>query len=546
MREHSPMARKIIFFTGGVISSLGKGLSAASLALLLKKRGLTVKQLKMDPYLNVDPGTMSPFQHGEVFVTEDGAETDLDLGHYERFTDQDVSRRANITSGQIYERVLGKERRGDYLGGTVQVIPHITNEIKEHIQEVAADTDVCIVEIGGTVGDIESQPFLEAARQMKFDLGERNVCYVHLTLVPFIAAAGELKTKPTQHSVQELRRIGIQPDIILCRTDRYLGSDLKAKIGLFANLSQDNVMTAKDVDSIYKLPLVLHAEGLDSRICKRLGLKVGKPDLSAWNDFIDHLTHPKRRARIGIVGKYTDLKESYKSLNEALTHAGAACQAQLELEYLDAEKLESPAFDKVERRQEFLKTCSGILVPGGFGVRGVEGKIRAIEYARLNHLPFFGICLGMQLMAVEFARNVCGLKNANSGEFVPDARKGKNLIINYMTGQERAIKGGTMRLGSYPCKLKKASQAFKAYGKTAITERHRHRLEFQNQFRKTLEKNGMLVTGVYPKENLVEILELKDHPWFLGCQFHPEFKSRPERVHPLFRAFIDASATSEI
>jgi CTP synthase len=546
VREHSPMARKIIFFTGGVISSLGKGLSAASLALLLKKRGLTVKQLKMDPYLNVDPGTMSPFQHGEVFVTEDGAETDLDLGHYERFTDQDVSRRANITSGQIYERVLGKERRGDYLGGTVQVIPHITNEIKEHIQEVAADTDVCIVEIGGTVGDIESQPFLEAARQMKFDLGERNVCYVHLTLVPFIAAAGELKTKPTQHSVQELRRIGIQPDIILCRTDRYLGSDLKAKIGLFANLSQDNVMTAKDVDSIYKLPLVLHAEGLDSRICKRLGLKVGKPDLSAWNDFIDHLTHPKRRARIGIVGKYTDLKESYKSLNEALTHAGAACQAQLELEYLDAEKLESPAFDKVERRQEFLKTCSGILVPGGFGVRGVEGKIRAIEYARLNHLPFFGICLGMQLMAVEFARNVCGLKNANSGEFVPDARKGKNLIINYMTGQERAIKGGTMRLGSYPCKLKKASQAFKAYGKTAITERHRHRLEFQNQFRKTLEKNGMLVTGVYPKENLVEILELKDHPWFLGCQFHPEFKSRPERVHPLFRAFIDASATSEI
>jgi len=536
------MARKIVFFTGGVISSLGKGLSAASLALLLKKRGLKVKQLKMDPYLNVDPGTMSPFQHGEVFVTEDGAETDLDLGHYERFTDQDVARIQNVTSGQIYERVLSKERKGDYLGGTVQVIPHITSEIKKHILEVAEGSDVCLVEIGGTVGDIESLPFLEAARQMRFDLSEKNVCYVHLTLVPYIPSAGELKTKPTQHSVQELRRIGIQADFILCRTDRYLGSDIKEKIALFSNVASENVITAKDVDNIYKLPLVLNSEGLDTKIVKRLGLKAPKPDLSAWIQFIDQLTHPKRRAKIAIVGKYTDLKESYKSLNEALVHAGAANESELEIEYIEAEKLESPAFADIERRSEIFKNCTGILVPGGFGVRGVEGKIRAAEYARIKKIPYFGICLGMQIMAIEFARNVCGIKNAHSGEFAPDPSKSKNLVINYMSGQMKADKGATMRLGSYPCHLRAGSLAKKAYGKVLIHERHRHRLEFQNSFGKNFEKHGMRLTGVYKKANLVEILELKDHPWFLGCQFHPEFKSRPERVHPLFKAFISAAS----
>ena len=537
---------KIIFITGGVISSLGKGLSSASLALLLKKRGLKVKQLKMDPYLNVDPGTMSPFQHGEVFVTEDGGETDLDLGHYERFTDQDVTRAQNITTGQVYERVLAKERQGSYLGGTVQVIPHITNEIKSHIREVAGDCDVILIEVGGTVGDIESLPFLEAARQIRFDLGEKNVCYVHLTLVPYIPTAGELKTKPTQHSVQELRRIGIQPDFILCRTDRYLSSEIKGKIGLFSNVPSENVITAKDVDNIYKLPLVLHSEGLDSRICKRLGLKAGKPDLASWNTFIDRLSNPKRQARIAIVGKYTDSRESYKSLGEALVHAAAANQASLELDYVDSQSLESESFDRVETRTELFKNSTGILVPGGFGVRGVEGKIRGIEYARIQKVPFFGICLGMQLMAVEYARHVCGMKHAHSGEFVdlkaPIAKR-RELVINYMEGQLHSAKGGTMRLGSYPCHLKPGSFARDAYRTGLITERHRHRLEFQNQFRRKIESAGLRVTGTYKKADLVEILELPGHPWFLGCQFHPEFKSRPERVHPLFRAFIEKASS---
>lgn len=495
----------------------------------------------MDPYLNVDPGTMSPFQHGEVFVTEDGAETDLDLGHYERFTDQNVSRKQNITTGQIYERVIAKERRGEYLGGTVQVIPHITNEIKSHILDIAKGHDVALIEVGGTVGDIESLPFLEAARQMRFDLGDRNVAYVHLTLVPHIGTAGELKTKPTQHSVQELRRIGIQPDILLCRTDRFLNDEIKSKIGLFANVAPENVVTAIDVDNIYKLPLVLHDEGLDARICRRLGLKTKAPKLDSWNDFIDRLTNTSRSVRIGIVGKYVDLKESYKSLQESFIHAAAAHRASLTIEWIDAEKLELKSYADVQRRSEILGDLDGILVPGGFGVRGIEGKIRAIEYARVRNLPYFGICLGMQLMAVEFARNVMNMPKAQSGEFVANPFKRKDLIINYMKGQYSAEKGGTMRLGSYACKLSKNSHARMAYKKDLITERHRHRLEFQNPYRKAFEKHGMHITGVNPEHNLVEILELADHPWFLGCQFHPEFKSRPERPHPLFKAFLGAA-----
>lgn len=532
---------KILFVTGGVISSLGKGLSGASIALLMKRRGLEVRQLKMDPYINVDPGTMSPLQHGEVFVTEDGAETDLDLGHYERFSDQNVSRKHNITTGQIYERVIAKERRGDYLGGTVQVIPHITNEIKSHILDVAQGADLTIVEVGGTVGDIESLPFLEAARQMRFDLGDENVCYLHLTLVPYIETAGEMKTKPTQHSVQELRRIGIQPDILVCRVNRNLPTDLRAKIGLFANVSQDNVISAKDVDNIYKLPLLFRNEGLDTRICRRLKIKAREPDLASWETFIDRLMHPSRSLRIGIVGKYTDLKESYKSLNEALVHASAANNAALTLDYIDAEQLENDVFKDIDRRAELLSSSDGILVPGGFGVRGVEGKIRAIEYARRKEIPYFGICLGMQLMAIEFARNVAGIKNAFSGEFVPNPLSRKNLVINFMRGQYSADKGGTMRLGSYECRLKKNSHAYRAYKSLNITERHRHRLEFQNAYKRALESKGMMVTGLNPKHKLVEILELKDHPWFLGCQFHPEFKSRPEHAHPLFKAFLAAS-----
>jgi len=534
---------KVVIVTGGVISSLGKGLSAASLALLLKRRGLKIVQLKMDPYLNVDPGTMSPFQHGEVFVTDDGAETDLDLGHYERFTDQDVTRRQNITSGQIYERVLSKERQGGYLGATVQVIPHVTNEIKEHILEVAKGADIALVEIGGTVGDIESLPFLEAARQLRFEIGEGNVCYVHLTLVPYIETAGELKTKPTQHSVQELRRIGIQPDFLVCRADRRLTDDVKAKIGLFANLPAERVITAKDVDSIYKLPLVLEAERFDELLCRRLSIPLKKvpKNMESWHNFVDRLMNPRRTVHIGVVGKYTSLKESYKSLHEALVHAAAFHHAALEIHYIDAEELENDKYRTVEARSSLLNGCDGILVPGGFGSRGVEGKIRAIEFARVKEVPYFGICLGMQLMAVEFARHVCGLKSANSAEFVPSKASKASKIIDYMRGQETVEKGGTMRLGAYDCRLARGSHAFKAYKKPLISERHRHRLEFQNKFRKIFETHGMRVTGTCPKPQLVEILELKAHPWFLGCQFHPEFKSRPEKGHPLFRDFIGAA-----
>ncbi|MBP7843223.1 MAG: CTP synthase [Proteobacteria bacterium] len=532
---------KIIFITGGVISSLGKGLSSASLALLLIKRGLKVVQLKMDPYLNVDPGTMSPFQHGEVFVTEDGAETDLDLGHYERFTDQNVSRAQNITSGQIYERVIHKERRGDYLGGTVQVIPHITNEIRDHIMGLAQGHDVALIEIGGTVGDIESLPFLETARQFRFLLGEENVCYIHLTLVPYIPTAGELKTKPTQHSVQELRRIGIQPDILICRADRPLSTEIKSKIGLFANVPADRVITAFDVDNIYELPMVFHDEKLDQKICNKLHLKSKAPNLDSWKAYIENYKHPESEVNIGIVGKYVELTEAYKSLHEALVHASAANRARLKVHYIDAEELETHDYANIKNRAKVLNSIDGLLVPGGFGKRGVEGKIRALEFARVEGLPCFGICLGMQLMAVEFSRHVLGIKNANSAEFLDNPSKAKNLVIDYMSGQKNIDKGGTMRLGSFHCKIAKNSNAFKAYKTQKIQERHRHRLEFNNSFLNRFQKNGFQISGHNPELNLVEIIELKKHSWYLGCQFHPEFKSRPENAHPLFKAFIKAS-----
>jgi len=526
----------LLFITGGVISSLGKGLSGASLALLLKARGLKVKQLKMDPYLNVDPGTMSPFQHGEVFVTHDGAETDLDLGHYERFTNQNVSSKQNVTSGKIYERVLAKERQGKYLGKTVQVIPHITDEIKEHIMSVAKGVDVCLIEVGGTVGDIESLPFLEAIRQLKFDLGENNVCYVHLTLVPYIASASELKTKPTQHSVQELRRIGIQPDILLCRSDRVLSDEIKAKISLFVNVPASHVIAAADVENLYDLPLALHREKLDTRVCQKFKLRTPKPNLSSWKKVVQKSKKVKDKVSIAMVGKYVDVPDRYISLNEALLHGALANGKKVEIQHIDSE-----IFEEKNSQKELKKVLSqshGILVPGGFGERGTEGKIKAIRYARENNIPYFGICLGMQLMAVEFARNICGLKDAHSAEF---SEKSKNKIIDYMRGQKEAQKGGSMRLGAYNCQLPAGSLARKAYSKSKVVERHRHRLEFQNRFSQKLKKAGMLISGVNPEEDLVEILELKDHPWFLGCQFHPEFLSRPERPHPLFVSFVKAA-----
>ncbi len=532
----------IIVVTGGVISSLGKGLTASSLALLLKARGLKVRLMKMDPYLNVDPGTMSPFQHGEVFVTDDGAETDLDLGHYERFINQDLNQKQNITAGRIYERVINKERQGEYLGGTVQVIPHITNEIKKHIVDVARGTDILLVEIGGTVGDIESLPFLEAVRQLNFDLGRDRLCYLHVTLVPYIKAAGELKTKPTQHSVQELRRIGIQPDILVCRADCALEKDIKSKIALFANLKAQEVISAPDVPSIYQLPLVLQKEGLDSQVCRKLKYKTPKPDISRWKEFLRRLSGNSTEVKVGVVGKYVDLTESYKSINEALIHAAAHNQVDLKVSYIDSEKLEQGVYQDIEKRKKILGDVDALLVPGGFGERGVEGKIRAIEYARENLLPYFGICLGMQLMSLEFARNVLKIKNANSEEFVSTSRSSKKNVIHYLPGQEKADKGGTMRLGAYPCRLKKGSLAYKAYRRAEVSERHRHRLEFNNAFKQQFIKAGMDVSGVYKEKNLVEILEVKNHPWFLGCQFHPEFKSRPEKAHPLFVGFIGAAA----
>ncbi|GAB6064163.1 CTP synthase [Deferrisoma palaeochoriense] len=527
------MRTKFIFVTGGVLSSLGKGIASASLGALLEARGLTITLVKMDPYINVDPGTMNPFQHGEVFVTDDGAETDLDLGHYERFTRARLSVRNNFTTGQIYDTVISKERRGDYLGGTVQVIPHITDEIKRRIREAAQGADIAIVEVGGTVGDIESLPFLEAIRQFRAEAGSRNVIYVHLTLVPYIAAAGELKTKPTQHSVNELRRIGIQPDVLICRTDRMLPADLKGKIALFCNVDKDAVITAKDVENIYEVPLNFHEEGLDEKVVELLNIWTGRPKLDHWQRIVETLRFPKDRVRIALVGKYVDLKESYKSLSEALVHGGIGNECKVEIEYVDSEAIES------EGIPELLGEVDGILVPGGFGQRGTEGKIEAIRYAREQGIPFFGICLGMQLAVVEYARNVCGLKGAGSSEFDEAC---SDPVIDLMPDQRGVVeKGGTMRLGAYPCRLQEGTKAHAAYGTKEISERHRHRYEVNNAYRDTLQEHGMVLSGLSPDGRLVEMVEVPDHPWFVGCQFHPEFKSRPTDPHPLFRAFVRAA-----
>lgn len=535
---------KFIFVTGGVLSSLGKGLASAAIGALLESRGLTVTIQKLDPYINVDPGTMNPFQHGEVFVTDDGAETDLDLGHYERFTKAKLGRDNNFTTGKIYHAVITKERRGDYLGGTVQVIPHITDEIKKSIELVADGIDIVIVEIGGTIGDIESLPFLEAIRQFKADVGKDNVLYIHLTLVPFIPTAGELKTKPTQHSVKELRSIGIQPDILLCRTDRYLSKDIKSKIALFCNVSSDAVITAKDVECIYEVPLIFHKEGLDEKIVEMLSIWTRAPQLENWGKIVKSLKEPELFVTIAIVGKYVNLTESYKSLNEALVHGGIPNDCRVSLIFVDSEKIEE------NNCKQIFADVDGILVPGGFGSRGIEGKICAAQYARESRVPFFGICLGMQIAVVEFARNVAGMAGAHSQEFDENTPYPViYLMIEWYddktgTVQRRDIasdKGGTMRLGAYPCIMKKETFAYQAYVVSEISERHRHRYEFNNAFKDRLEETGLVISGTSPNGELVEIIEIKDHPWFLGCQFHPEFKSRPMEPHPLFREFIRAS-----
>jgi len=538
------MKTKFIFITGGVLSSLGKGLAAASIGALLQARGLKATIQKLDPYINVDPGTMNPFQHGEVYVTDDGAETDLDLGHYERYLGTALSQQNNYTSGSIYNSVIQKERRGDYLGGTVQVIPHITDAIKEAVINLPNGEDVALIEIGGTVGDIEGQPFLEAIRQLKNDLGKENVLFIHLTLVPYIKAAGELKTKPTQHSVKELRSVGIQPDIIIARAEVELPEDLKKKIALFCDVDQDAVFTGVDVDSIYKVPLEFYNEGVDQKIAILLKLPAKNAELAPWENLVHSLDHPNGSVKIGIVGKYVDLTEAYKSLHEALIHGGVANEVKVELEYVNSEKVNAA---NVEKK---LKGLDGILVPGGFGSRGIEGKILSIKYARENKVPFFGICLGMQCACIEFARNVIGLEGANSEEF--DKATPHNIIylmkewFDFRTKKtetrcEESEKGGTMRLGSYPCKLKKDTKAFEAYKTTNIDERHRHRFEYNNKYIEQFEQNGMVLSGTAPDESLVEIVEMPGHPWFLGCQFHPEFKSNPMKPHPLFREFIKAS-----
>jgi len=544
LEEITLVKPKYIFITGGVLSSLGKGVAAASIGALLEARGLKITFLKLDPYINVDPGTMSPFQHGEVFVTDDGAETDLDLGHYERYTSARMGKKNNFTTGQIYDSVINKERRGEYLGGTVQVIPHVTDEIKQKIKEVGVGVDIAIVEIGGTVGDIESLPFLEAIRQLKTDLGKENVLYIHLTLVPFIKTAGQLKTKPTQHSVKELLQIGIQPDILLCRTDRYLPDEVKSKIALFCNIDKSAVITALDVNHIYEVPLVFHKEGIDEKIVELLNIWTGAPNLSKWEEIVRKIKHPETTTLIAVVGKYVNLVDSYKSLNEALLHGGIANNCQVNLLFVDSEEIEKKG------PHEFLSNAQGILVPGGFGSRGIEGKIQAIQYARENKIPFFGICLGMQLAVVEFARNVCGLKEAHSAEFCPDTPYPVIFLlkewIDYKNNlvqkrDENSYLGGTMRLGSYPCKLQKDTFSYQAYQKELIYERHRHRYEFNQSLQEVLVSKGLKIGGTSPDGKLVEIIEVPDHPWFLGCQFHPEFKSRPTDPHPLFREFIRAA-----
>jgi len=539
-----PFNTKFIFVTGGVLSSLGKGLASASIGALLESRGLTVTLQKLDPYINVDPGTMNPFQHGEVFVTDDGAETDLDLGHYERFTRATMGKSNNFTTGKIYHSVITKERRGDYLGGTVQVIPHITDEIKHCIKQVANGVDIVIVEIGGTVGDIESLPFLEAIRQFRTDVGKENVLYIHLTLVPYISTSGEVKTKPTQHSVKELRSIGIQPDVLLCRTDRFLSKELKSKIALFCNVGEDAVITAKDVGCIYEVPLVFHHEGLDGKIIELLNIWTRAPKLEAWEELVQHFKEPQHEVTIAIVGKYVNLTESYKSLNEALHHGGVANRSKVRLYFVDSEKLAEGNCG------ELLAGADGILVPGGFGSRGVEGKVCAARYARENKVPYFGICLGMQIAVIEFARHVAGLKNANSAEFnelTPDPVI--YLMTEWFDERSRTVqrrdasseKGATMRLGAYPCRLTSGSLARQAYGSDEIAERHRHRYEFNNDYMARLADKGLVFSGMSPTGDLVEIVELREHPWFLGCQFHPEFKSKPMAPHPLFRDFIRAA-----
>jgi CTP synthase len=532
--QKNPAGRtKFIFITGGVLSSLGKGLAAASIGALLESRGLKVTLQKLDPYINVDPGTMNPFQHGEVFVLDDGAETDLDLGHYERYTSARLTQRNNFTTGRIYYSVITKERRGDYLGGTVQVIPHITDEIKRNILAISDDADVAIIEIGGTVGDIEGLPFLEAIRQLKTDLGRENSLYIHLTLVPYIKTSEELKTKPTQHSVMKLREIGIQPDILICRTDQFLPPEIKAKIALFCNVDKDAVITAKDVESIYEVPLFFHQEGLDDKIVQLLNIWTRSPRLEKWQEIVNAIKNPRGAVDIAIVGKYVNLKDSYKSLNEALIHGGIANRCKVNLHYVDSEAVQK---DGVE---PFLQGADGVLVPGGFGDRGIEGKIMAVKYAREMRVPFLGICLGMQLAVVEFARHVCGLEGANSSEFNAGTA---HAVIALLPDQQTIVdKGGTMRLGAYPAVLKEGSLANQAYQDKQISERHRHRYEVNNNYRELLAEKGFIFSGLSPDGQLVEILELRDHPWFLGCQFHPELKSRPHTPHPLFREFIHAA-----
>lgn len=535
---------KYVFVTGGVVSSLGKGIAAASLAALLESRGLKVTMLKLDPYINVDPGTMSPFQHGEVFVTEDGAETDLDLGHYERFITTRMTRHNNFTTGQIYESVIRKERRGDYLGGTVQVIPHITDEIKRYIQAGVGDAQIAIIEIGGTVGDIESLPFLEAIRQMAVQNPRMDTCFIHLTLLPYIGSAGELKTKPTQHSVKELREIGIQPDVLLCRSDRELPEDERRKIALFTNVREEAVISAIDVDSIYKIPGLLHAQMLDEIICHKLNILAKPADLGVWNKLVYALEHPKHTVTIAIVGKYVDLTESYKSLSEALIHAGIHTHSRINITYIDSENIETEGTSG-------LSEMDAILVPGGFGKRGVEGKIMAINFARINRIPYLGICLGMQLAVVEYARNKTGMKDAHSTEFNPETPFPViGLITEWRTrdGQieirdENSDIGGSMRLGGQECVLKKDTLAWKTYGKDTIIERHRHRYEVNNLYIPRLEKAGLCISGFSKEENLCEMIELSDaeHPWFLGCQFHPEFTSTPRLGHALFKSYVQAA-----
>jgi CTP synthase len=529
---------KYIFFTGGVVSSLGKGVAAASLGRLLVERGLRVTMMKLDPYLNVDPGTMSPFQHGEVFVTDDGAETDLDLGHYERFIDRPLTQANNITTGRIYSNVITKERRGEYLGSTVQVIPHITDEIKSAVRRVAPENDVVLVEVGGTVGDIESLPFLEALRQFRHDVGRDNTLFIHLTLVPYIAAAGEVKTKPTQHSVRDLMEIGIQPDVLICRTERPLAEDVKRKIALFCNVEFGAVIESRDVQSIYQIPLAFRDQGFDDLACRKLGLETKAPDLTAWKSLVDRVLSPPRSVRIAVVGKYTDYADSYKSVQEALIHGGIANDVGVEIAWTS-----SDLFTDAARARELVHGFDGVLVPGGFGVRGVEGMVEAIRAARESGTPFFGICLGMQAAIIEFARHVCGIDDSNSSEFAPEC---SNPVISLLESQQTVKDmGGTMRLGAYACRLKPGSNAAEIYGQPEISERHRHRYEVSNQYRDTFQQAGMRLAGLSPDGSLVEMIELPAHPYFVACQFHPELKSRPTRPHPLFAAFVSAAAKQQ-